>query len=135
MKKIDLNEIKEVPKNYFKETLKSFFKLEKLRRIRHFGGVHFNDAEKLLAEKIENYKKVKKEAIKTWKIVELSRNENRPHTPDYINNIFEDFIELSGDRQTAEDKSITAGLGKINSTTVAVIGHNKGKEIKERVEL
>jgi acetyl-CoA carboxylase carboxyl transferase subunit alpha len=131
---MDLNEIKEIPKNYFKETLRSFFKLEKLKRISHFGGVHFNDAEKELVKKINNYKKVEKEAIKTWKIVELSRNEGRPHTPDYISNIFEDFIELSGDRETAEDKSITAGLGKINGVTVAVIGHNKGKDIKERVE-
>lgn len=131
---MDLNEIKEIPKNYFKETLKSFFKLEKLKRISHFSGVHFNDAEKNLVKKIENYKKVEREAIKTWKIVELSRDEKRPHTPDYISNIFEDFIELSGDRQTAEDKSIIAGLGKINGTTVAVIGHNKGKDIKERVE-
>jgi len=66
--------------------------------------------------------------------VELSRNENRPQCKDYIDGIFENFINLCGDRLGGEDKSIVAGLGKINGKTVAVIGHNKGKNIKERME-
>jgi len=130
---MEIEKLKSLPKNFLKEALQSVFKLEKLKRLKGFSGVHFNDAEKKLAENIENYHSVEKEAAKSWRIVELSRNENRPHTPDYIKGIFEDFVELSGDRNNMEDKSIIAGFGKIAGHTVAVIGHNKGKDIKERV--
>ena len=130
---MEIEKLKSLPKNFLKEALQSVFKLEKLKRLKGFSGVHFNDAEKKLAENIENYRSVEKEAVKSWRVVELSRNENRPHTPDYIKGIFEDFIELSGDRNNMEDKSIIAGFGKIAGRTVAVIGHNKGKDIKERV--
>jgi len=131
---MEVDKIRDLPKSFLKESLKSFFKIERLKKIRGFQGVHFNEAEKKLAEKIENYRHVERQSLRTWKIVELSRNENRPHTPDYINGIFEDFVALAGDRQSMEDKSIIAGLGKFEGRTVAVIGHNKGKDIKERVE-
>ena len=130
---MEIEKLKTLPKNFLKEALQSVFKLEKLKRLKGFSGVHFNDAEKKLDENIENYRSVEKEAVKSWRVVELSRNENRPHTPDYINGIFEDFVELSGDRNNMEDKSIIAGFGKIAGSTVAIIGHNKGKDIKERV--
>ena len=130
---MEIEKLKTLPKNFLKEALQSVFKLEKLKRLKGFSGVHFNDAEKKLDENIENYRSVEKEAVKSWRVVELSRNENRPHTPDYINGIFEDFVELSGDRNNMEDKSIVAGFGKIAGSTVAIIGHNKGKDIKERV--
>jgi acetyl-CoA carboxylase carboxyl transferase subunit alpha len=130
---MEIEKLKSLPKNFLKETLQSVFKLEKLKRLKGFSGVHFNDAEKKLAENIENYRSVEKEAVKSWRVVELSRNENRPHTPDYIKGIFEDFVELSGDRNNMEDKSIITGFGKIAGHTVAIIGHNKGKDIKERV--
>lgn len=131
---MDTKDFDKIPKNYFKEVLKSLSKLEKLKRIPFFSGIHFKDAEKELSQKIENYKKVEKESRKVWRIVELSRNENRPQTMDYINGIFEDFVELSGDRIGGEDNSIISGLGKINGLTVAIIGHNKGKDIKQKVE-
>ena len=130
---MELDKLKEVPKNYVKEILQSIFKLERIKKIK-FSGVHFNAAKKELEEKIENYKKVESQALRAWKTVELSRNENRPHTPDYIKGIFEDFIELAGDRKGSEDKSIIAGLGRIGDLTIAIVGHNKGKDIKERVE-
>lgn len=130
---MEIEKLKTLPKNFLKEALQSVFKLEKLKRLKGFSGVHFNDAEKKLDENIENYRSVEKEAVKSWRVVELSRNENRPHTPDYINGIFEDFVELSGDRNNMEDKSIIAGFGKIAGSSVAIIGHNKGKDIKERV--
>ena len=131
---MDLKKLEEIPKSYFKEILGALSKLEKLKKIPFFTGIHFKDAERDLAQKIESYKKVERDAKRAWKIVELSRNENRPQCLDYINGIFEDFVKLSGDRLTGEDRSIVAGLGKINGKTVAVIGHNKGKDIKQRLE-
>jgi acetyl-CoA carboxylase carboxyl transferase subunit alpha len=131
---MDLKKLEEIPKSYLKEILGSLSKLEKLKKIPFFTGIHFKDAERDLARKIESYKKVERDAKRVWNIVELSRNENRPQCKDYINGIFEDFVNLSGDRLTGEDKSIIAGLGKINGKTVVAIGHNKGKDIKERME-
>lgn len=131
---IDLKKLKEVPKSYIKEILGSLSKLEKLKKIPFFTGIHFKDAERDLTRKIENYKRVERDARRVWKIVELSRNEKRPQCKDYINGIFENFINLSGDRLNGDDRSIIAGLGKINGKTVAAIGHNKGRDIKERME-
>jgi len=131
---MDLKKLEEIPKSYLKEILGSLSKLEKLKKIPFFTGIHFKDAERDLSRKIESYKKVERDTKRVWKIVELSRDENRPQCLDYINGIFEDFVKLSGDRLTGEDRSIVAGLGKINGKTVAVMGHNKGKDIKQRLE-
>lgn len=131
---MDLKKLEEIPKSYLKEILGSLSKLEKLKKIPFFTGIHFKDAERDLSRKIESYKKVERDTKRVWKIVELSRDENRPQCLDYINGIFEDFVKLSGDRLTSEDRSIVAGLGKINGKTVAVMGHNKGKDIKQRLE-
>jgi acetyl-CoA carboxylase carboxyl transferase subunit alpha len=131
---MEIEKIKKLPKSFLKEAMGFLFKIEKLRKINKISGINFNDAEKRLAEKIDNYRTVEKEAIHTWKIVELSRNEDRPQTIDYINSIFEDFIFVSGDRLSMDDKSIIAGFGKLKGHTVAVIGHNKGKDIKQKVE-
>ena len=131
---MDLKKLSKIPKNYFKEVMASLSKLEKLKKVHFFSGIHFTDAEKELAKKIENYKKVEREAKKVWKIIELSRDENRPQYLDYIEGIFEDFVPLSGDRITGEDKSIIAGIGKIEGITAAVIGNNKGKDTKQRVQ-
>lgn len=131
---MDTKDFDKIPKNYFKEILKSLSKLEKLKRIPFFSGIHFKEAEKELSRKIENYRKIQRKAERTWRIVELSRNENRPQTMDYVSGIFEDFVELSGDRVGGEDSSVISGLGKINGVTVAVIGHNKGKDVKQKIE-
>ncbi|MEA2015915.1 MAG: acetyl-CoA carboxylase carboxyltransferase subunit alpha [Actinomycetota bacterium] len=131
---MDLKELKGIPKNYLKEILQALSRLEKLKKIPFFSGIHFKDAEKELTQKVESYKRVEREAKRVWKIVELSRNDKRPQCRDYVDGIFKDFIDLSGDRLSGEDRSIIAGLGKINGRTVAVVGHNKGKDIKERME-
>jgi len=131
---MQLKDLKNIPKNYLREILKAFLKLEKLKKISLFNSMHFKEAERELLSKVENYRKVEKEAIKAWRIVELSRNDERPQCIDYIRAISDDFIGLHGDRLGEDDKSVVAGLAKINGKTVAVIGHNKGRNIKERVK-
>lgn len=131
---MDLKKLEEIPKSYLKEILRALSKLEKLKKIPFFTGIHFKDAERDLTQKIESYKKVERDAKRVWKIVELSRDEKRPQCQDYINDIFEDFTNLCGDRLGGEDRSVIAGLGRINGKTAAVIGHNKGRNIKERME-
>ena len=131
---MDLKKLGEVPKSYVKEILNSLSKLDKLKKVPFFTGIHFKDTEEELNKKIDDYRKVDRESGKIWKIVELSRNEGRPQCQDYIKGIFTDFAGLSGDRLSMEDHSIIAGLGKIGGRTVAIIGHNKGRDIKERIK-
>ena len=69
-----------------------------------------------------------------WSKVLISRHPQRPHTSDFINNIFSDFDELHGDRQFGDDPSIMGGLAKINDTPIMIIGHEKGKGTDEKVK-
>jgi acetyl-CoA carboxylase carboxyl transferase subunit alpha len=67
-----------------------------------------------------------------WRSVELARHQDRPYTLDYVERIFEDFFELHGDRGRADDLALVTGLGRLEGRTVALIGHQKGRDIKER---
>ncbi|CDG22599.1 Acetyl-coenzyme A carboxylase carboxyl transferase subunit alpha [Xenorhabdus poinarii G6] len=68
-----------------------------------------------------------------WQISQLSRHPLRPYTLDYIRHIFTDFEELAGDRAYADDKAIVGGLARIDGRPVMVIGHQKGRETKEKI--
>ena len=65
--------------------------------------------------------------------VQLSRHPNRPYTLDYVSRLFEDFIELKGDRRFAEDESIIAGLARYHGKSVVLVGHQKGRNTKENM--
>ena len=69
-----------------------------------------------------------------WQISQLARHPLRPHTLDYIPNIFDNFTELHGDRMFGDDKAIVAGIGKIDEHNFFFIGHQKGRDAKEKVE-
>lgn len=71
--------------------------------------------------------------LSDWQIVQLARHPNRPHTLDYIENIFEDFVELHGDRCYADDPSIIAGIARFKGIPVGVIGHQKGRDTKDNI--
>ena len=68
----------------------------------------------------------------TWRSVELARHDNRPYTLDYIERIIDDFVELHGDRHRADDTALITGIGKLGDRTVVLIGHQKGRDAKER---
>lgn len=71
-------------------------------------------------------------SLSDWQISQLSRHPMRPYTLDYVQRIFTDFHELSGDRAFADDKAIVGGLARLNGRPVMVIGHQKGRDTKER---
>jgi acetyl-CoA carboxylase carboxyl transferase subunit alpha len=72
--------------------------------------------------------------LSPWQKVQLSRHPNRPYTLDYIGFLFEDFVELHGDRSFADDASIVAGLARFHGRSVVVMGHQKGRGAKENVK-
>lgn len=73
-------------------------------------------------------------SLSAWDMARLARHPKRPYTLDYIDLIFTDFDELHGDRAYADDKSIVGGLARLEGRPVMVIGHQKGREVKEKVK-
>jgi len=67
-----------------------------------------------------------------WRSVELARHQDRPYTLDYVARIVEDFFELHGDRARGDDPGVVAGLGKLDGRTIVLVGHQKGRDLKER---
>ena len=72
--------------------------------------------------------------LTTWQKVQVARHPNRPHTLDFIKRIFNDFEELHGDRQFADDASLVGGIGKLEGMPVMIIGHEKGRGTEEKVK-
>jgi len=71
-------------------------------------------------------------AEEIWHSVELARHADRPYTLDYVERIFDDFFELHGDRGRADDHALVTGLGKLGGKTVVLVGHQKGRDLKQR---
>ena len=108
-------------------------RLSKLRSLNLLGGASLSSDLKRLQKQIEVL-----EAAPTltgeqiWHSVELARHENRPYTLDYVSRLLDDWVELHGDRGRADDPALVTGIGRFNSRTVALIGQQKGRDIKER---
>ena len=68
-----------------------------------------------------------------WQVAQLARHPRRPYTLDYIKHIFTDFEELAGDRTYADDKAIVGGIARLDGRPVMIIGHQKGRETKEKI--
>lgn len=99
------------------------------------------DKELNISEEIERLQGKSKELTKQifseltpWQVAQLARHPQRPYTRDYIEHIFTDFDELSGDRAFADDASIVGGMARLNDQPVVVIGHQKGRDTKEKVK-
>ena len=69
-----------------------------------------------------------------WRSVELARHPERPYTLDYVARIVTDWVELHGDRGRADDGALVTGLGKLDGRTIALVGHQKGRDVKERLD-
>jgi acetyl-CoA carboxylase carboxyl transferase subunit alpha len=69
-----------------------------------------------------------------WRSVELARHTERPYTLDYVDRMLDDWVELHGDRGRADDEALVTGLGRFEGKTVALIGHQKGRDIQERTK-
>jgi acetyl-CoA carboxylase carboxyl transferase subunit alpha len=68
-----------------------------------------------------------------WKRVDMARHEKRPYTLDYVERILDDWFELHGDRGRMDDPAMVAGIGRLDGRTVALVGHQKGRDLKTRV--
>ena len=67
-----------------------------------------------------------------WQVVQVARHKDRPYTSDYLSLVFEEFVELHGDRRFGDDRAIVAGFARLDQHKVLVVGHQKGRTLKER---
>jgi acetyl-CoA carboxylase carboxyl transferase subunit alpha len=72
--------------------------------------------------------------LDAWEIVQVARHPNRPQTQDYLELVFDEFIELHGDRSFGDDRAIITGFARLGERKVLLVGHQKGRNLKERTE-
>ncbi|MGN7202958.1 acetyl-CoA carboxylase carboxyltransferase subunit alpha [Pedobacter sp. SAFR-022] len=106
--------------------------IEKVKQVSEKTKVDMSATLRELEEKLDVTTKATYSNLSGWQKVQMSRHAERPQTLDYIKMICEDFIELHGDRTVKDDKAIIGGFATIAGQTVMVIGHQKGKNTKER---
>ena len=90
-----------------------------------------NEVRRLRRELVELRKRIYAN-LKPWETVEVARHPDRPMTTDYLELVFEDFVELHGDKFFGDDRAIRTGWAKLDAYKVLVVGHQKGKNLKER---
>ncbi len=107
-------------------------KIEELRFVQDDSAVDISEEIERLQKKSQALLKDIYAKLTPWQVSQLARHPQRPYTLDYINDIFSDFHELHGDRSFADDASIVGGMARFNGAPVMVLGHQKGRDTKER---
>lgn len=109
-------------------------KIEELRLVGNDSEVNINEEVKRLEQKSRDLTKSIFSSLNSWQVVQLARHPQRPYTLDYIEHIFTDFDELHGERHFSDDLSIVGGIARLDDQPVMVIGHQKGRTTKEKLQ-
>src|SRR5690349_16843789 len=108
-------------------------KSDELRYVHEDSAVDISDEITRLSKKSQQLTKEIYSKLSSWQIAQVARHPQRPYTLDYIAGIFTDFHELHGDRSYSDDPAIVGGLARFNGTPCMVIGHQKGRDTKEKI--
>ncbi|MBS0422140.1 MAG: acetyl-CoA carboxylase carboxyltransferase subunit alpha [Proteobacteria bacterium] len=108
-------------------------KIEELKHVTSESEVNIQDEINRLQAKSRQLTTSIFASLTPWQITQLARHPHRPYTLDYVQSIFNDFQELHGDRMYADDLAIVGGLGRLDDRPIMIIGHQKGRDTKERV--
>ncbi|MGR5267188.1 acetyl-CoA carboxylase carboxyl transferase subunit alpha [Vibrio astriarenae] len=112
-------------------------KIEALRDVTRHGGDSTVDLDKEIKQLEKKSLELKQKTfsdLSAWQTAQLARHPQRPYTLDYLEHVFTEFDELAGDRAYADDKAIVGGIARLEGRPVMVIGHQKGRETKEKVK-
>ena len=109
-------------------------KINELRHVRNAKGSKILGEISNLEFKTKKLLKIKYDSLSPWQRVQVARHPERPHFIDYVNNIFDDFEELSGDRNFGQDDAIIGGLASLNGKSVMIIGQEKGNDTNSRLK-
>ena len=108
-------------------------KIEELRLVGNDNDLNIGDEVSRLQEKSNSLTKSIFSNLTSWQIARMARHPQRPYTLDYIEHLFTEFEELHGDRHFADDAALVGGIARFNGKPVMVIGHQKGREVREKV--
>ncbi|MGH3136055.1 MAG: acetyl-CoA carboxylase carboxyltransferase subunit alpha [Gaiellaceae bacterium] len=108
-------------------------RLSKLADMKLLRGTKLSGELERLQDQLERLR-TEPTAEEIWTSVELARHQDRPYTLDYVERILDDFFELHGDRGRADDPALVTGLGKLEGRTIVLVGHQKGRDLKERTK-
>ena len=108
---------------------------QKIRELRDYssGTVDFSSEIKKLEKKASKLREEIFSKLNRWQRTQLARHQNRPYTLDYIRNMFTDWFEVHGDRNFRDDPALVCGFARLEGQPCAVIGHQKGRDTKEKV--
>ncbi len=109
-------------------------KIEELRYVSDDSDINISDEISKLEKRSQELTASIYSSLSAWQVSQVARHPQRPYTLDYINLIFTDFHELHGERHYGDDPAIVAGLARLAERPVVIIGHQKGRDIKERIE-
>ena len=107
--------------------------VEELRRLSGDGDGQADMELERIRQQVAELRREFYSHLGAWQRAQIARHQQRPYTLDYVNLLFTDFMELHGDRGYADDKAIVAGLAKYHGRPVAVVGHQKGRDTKQRL--
>src|SRR4051794_40786019 len=108
-------------------------KIDELRFVHEDSAVDISDEISRLTKKSQQLTKEIYGKLSAWQIAQVARHPQRPYTLDYIAGMFSDFRELHGDRSYADDQAIVGGLARFNGAPCMVLGHQKGRDTKEKI--
>ena len=109
-------------------------KIEQLRFVQDDSAVDISEEISRLEAKMETLTRDLYAKLTPWQIAQVARHPQRPYTLDYVGLLFTEFEELHGDRSFADDAAIAGGLARFNGTPCVVIGHQKGRDTKEKIQ-
>lgn len=120
--------------NFEKPLVELRERIEELKALNgNMNGIYQTEIKKLNTKLI----KIRKEifsSLTPWQRVEMARHPNRPYTNDYVKYLFKDWIEIHGDRRFSDDHAIVTGIGSLEDISFMVVGHEKGRNITEKVK-
>ena len=108
-------------------------KIEELRMVGDDNEINIQDEIARLESKSQALMESIFTDLKPWQIAQLARHPQRPYTLDYVHRVFDDFQELHGDRAFADDRAIVGGVARLEGRPVMLIGHQKGRDTKEKI--
>ncbi len=108
-------------------------KIEELKVIASSSNLGVAEEIARLEKKAERMRKEIYSKLSRWQRVQLARHPNRPYTLDFVKHAMDDFLELHGDRSFGDDPAVVAGIGKLNGRSIILIGHQKGRQTKEKI--
>ncbi len=107
-------------------------KIEELRYVQTESAVDISEEIEQLSKKSQQLTKDIYSNLTPWQVTKIARHSDRPYTLDYVRDVFTHFVELHGDRHFSDDLSIVGGLARFNGQPCMVLGHQKGRDTKER---